>query len=263
MSVLILLSKTKYASQLAISTQILQERKANFEALHDFHMYIAESANRVFQKRSESWKQGICRKVHGVSTEDFYDELVKEPLVSFCVQMQPEILDACPCTSVFAEKFITWFNKLKWPDVQKTNHDTRRCSLLELYADFVLSANTLAPAQLIPKSQRPPGFKSCYKLRDLDLAACLAGKSLSAQSRVWTRAFRWFLKNSTAGNFLQLSRFANLTRVGYVLPHEGIQLRPQFVSGAQVYVLLHGFFNAGGATRKNLKRDFCISLCGG
>lgn len=99
--------------------------------------------------------------------------------------------------------------------------------------------------------------------RDLDLAACLAGKSLSAQSRVWTRAFRWFLKNSTAGNFLQLSRFANLTRVGYVLPHEGIQLRPQFVSGAQVYVLLHGFFNAGGATRKNLKRDFCISLCGG
>ena len=149
--------KTKYASQLAISTQILQERKANFEALHDFHMYIAESANRVFQKRSESWKQGICGKVHGVSTEDFYDELVKEPLISFCVQMQPEILDACPCTSVFAEKLITWFNKLKWPDVQKTNHDTRRCSLLELYADFVLSANTLAPAQLIPKWQNKLG----------------------------------------------------------------------------------------------------------
>lgn len=43
--------KHKYESQLALSTQILQERKANAEVLHDCHMYIAEAANRVFKKK--------------------------------------------------------------------------------------------------------------------------------------------------------------------------------------------------------------------
>lgn len=48
--------KTKYASQLAISTQILQEIKANFEALHDFQIFTCTLQNQqiVFFKNEVS-----------------------------------------------------------------------------------------------------------------------------------------------------------------------------------------------------------------
>lgn len=73
--------------------------------------------------------------------------LITEPLMHYSVHMHPDGIATCPYTSVFAERLVAWFNKLKWPDVERANHDKRPCTLLELYADFVLSTHTLAPAQ--------------------------------------------------------------------------------------------------------------------
>ena len=39
-------------------------------------------------------------------------------------------------------------------------------------------------------------------------------------------------------------------------PHDGVHLRPRFVTGDRPYILLHGYFNAGGFRRHNLKKGF-------
>ncbi len=46
-------------------------------------------------------------------------------------------------------------------------------------------------------------------------------------------------------------------------PHDGVHLRPKFVTGDRPYILLHGYFNAGGVRRHNLKKDFLIASAGG
>ena len=55
----------------------------------------------------------------------------------------------------------------------------------------------------------------------------------------------------------------NFAKVGFMHPHDGVHLRPKFVTGDRPYILLHGYFNAGGVRRHNLKKDFLIASAGG
>ena len=113
------------------------------------------------------------------------------------VSLTPEDIESCPYTPVFAQRMLDWFQKLEWPDESMAGHDSRPCSLLELYADFVLSTQTLAPAQRIPKAKCRPGFKSCYCLRDLCFEACLVEKSFAS-------IFDGLLHIAQLGNFTNL-----------------------------------------------------------
>ncbi len=152
--------QTKYKNQLKIAATLATKRDKAKIALHDFHVYLSEVADRVFQKKNETHRSGINQGPKDESTTDFRQEIAQGPLIIIhSIDITTEDIEACPYTPVFAQRMFDWFRKLEWPDESMAGHDSRPCSLLELYADFVLSTLTLAPAQLIPKSQRRPGFK--------------------------------------------------------------------------------------------------------
>lgn len=45
--------------------------------------------------------------------------------------------------------------------------------------------------------------------------------------------------------------------------HDGINQRPSFWSGNQVYIILNGYFRSANGSRSNLSKDFVISQAGG
>jgi len=121
-------------------------------ALHHFHVYLAEVADLVLQKRRQNRIQTANQNSDSPSLEDFSDELVKGPLKIHHITSTPEDMESRPYTPVFAQRVLDWFQELEWPDENMAGHDSRPCPLLELYTDFALSTQTLAPAQLIPKA---------------------------------------------------------------------------------------------------------------
>ena len=137
-----------------MATACANNRHQNCVSLHQFHVYLAEVADLVLQKRRRNRIQTVTQNSESSNRENFSDELVKGPLKIYHITLTPEDIESCPYTQVFAQRMLDLFQKLEWPDENMAGHDSRPCSLLELYADFVLSTQTLAPAQLVPKSKR-------------------------------------------------------------------------------------------------------------
>lgn len=88
----------------------------NCAALHDFHVYLAEVADLVLQKRKQDRIQNDNQNSNRDNSEDFSDEIVKGPLKFHLVSLSPEDIESCPYTPVFAQRMLDWFQKLEWPD---------------------------------------------------------------------------------------------------------------------------------------------------
>ena len=135
--------------------------------------------------------------------------------------------------------------------------------MLEMYADFVLSQKSQVPVQMVPKTKKRAGQKLVYKLRDEHLDAAITEQSLKSQSRVWTRAVKWYIQHCQSLSFLEIIRVKTLQVVGFSPMHDGINQRPSFWSGNQVYIILNGYFRSANGSRSNLSKDFVISQAGG
>jgi len=111
------LVRSKYKSQqLDMATTCAENRHRNCAALHDFHVYLAEVADLVLQKRKQDRIQNDNQNSNRDNSEDFSDEIVKGPLKFHLVSLSPEDIESCPYTPVFAQRMLDWFQKLEWPD---------------------------------------------------------------------------------------------------------------------------------------------------
>ena len=73
--------RSKYKSQqLDMATTCAENRHRNCAALHDFRVYLAEVADLVLQKRKQDRIQNDNQNINRNDSEDFSDEIVKDPL---------------------------------------------------------------------------------------------------------------------------------------------------------------------------------------
>ena len=72
-----------------------------------------------------------------------------------------------------------------------------------------------------------------------------------------------FLFPSNESQALYWRLLSNLQVVGFSPMHDGINQRPRFWSGNQVYIILNGYFRSANGSRSNLSKDFVISQAGG
>ena len=237
-----------------------EDRENKSQNLHQMHKFLCEAANRVMELQTYNHTKNhmFGESLNGDSA--FHDQIAQGPVESRLIFLPLEISASCPYTQEFIVRVISWLNQLQWPC---GNHETRPISLLELYADFVLTTQTFAPVQLRRKGEKGRGSGMLYALRDQDMRADMSERSLASQSRTWTRAFKWLYARCDSLNFLDFCRVTTLRCVGFGTTHDGISVRPKLAQGAQSYIILAGYFRTSTGRAKNLSGNFAISKAGG
>ena len=217
-----------------------------------FHDFILGSAELHFSPTHANTTTEVIPNI----TDDFSDLIPTGLCETWDCALTDEQIQLCPYSPKFARAVLEWFNQLHWPCGTPSGDPI---SLIELYADFVLTTGFSAPVQIVDKSKRSKGHKPKYAMRGDSLLADATSWCLSLQSRVWTRFFRWLVENSPSLDKLTIHTGYSLRRFGYRLGHASVPLRPRLVSGTESYQLLAGYFQISRGKRRNLSGTFNVS----
>lgn len=160
------------------------EKKRRFEEtkIKDLHQMWVAMNKRIFAV------QKTVTKAHEDRVPDL--ALPIDPLrfrILKC-EMDTSISDMCPCGRKFAERVMQYFHLLEW------DFAAPPVSLLEIYIDYTISSQSVAPVLVDTDDRGPRGKKiQKYLLPDESPIADAQQVSLALQMRVWTKTVKWLL----------------------------------------------------------------------
>ena len=216
-----------------------RRQQATEKRMEDLYKYILTLSRKALQA-----KAGGKEPSQLAAIKSWEDQIARGP----CIRAEPIAVPdkKFPYNDTFLARIVKWYNTLEWPTPQ--SNESRPISLLELYFDYVLETQTLAPVKVSAQGK--------YYLRDQDTAADLTQNKLSQQHNIWVRSVKWMSQNIPQMASHSYCKERCLAIYGYGQLHDSIKPRPKLNHGEAVYKLLQAYFVQGEGTRNNMAAPF-------